>query len=287
MLKGSPARFNPAPLLTVVVPVFNEANTVIALLDRLYDERTSKEIIVVNDGSTDGSNKLVDCWISKKGNLNPQTSRIVQISHAYNRGKGRAVRSGLELAQGEFFLVQDADLELCPSNYRSLLAPLLADQAQVVLGARVVSHAGYRGFHRLGIAIANSLIRMVYGYRVADAACCYKLTRTDIVRAMDLKCEGFEFCSEFLAKMARMRLVVQEVEVAYAPRQSGEGKKLQLIRDGRLFLATLARYRKWSPPAVEAFAQPSIAATARTTDLDTDCDTAHAPQGNTFNSDLK
>ena len=250
-----------APLLSVVVPVYNEGRTVTALLDRLYEEKTSKEIIVVNDGSSDDSGKLVDAWISQMRGLNPHTSRIVQVEHTHNRGKGRAVRSGLDVAQGEYFLVQDADLELCPSNYPSLLAPILTKQAQVVLGSRVVHRAAFRNLHRLGITIANALIRLAYGYRVSDAACCYKLTRTDTVRTMDLQCEGFEFCPEFLAKVARLGLSVQEVAVAYAPRRPDEGKKLQLIRDGRKFLATLIRFRNWSPPATHAAGRETAAAT--------------------------
>ena len=235
------------PLISVVVPVFNEEATVSSLLDRLYNEPTNKEIIVVDDGSYDGSRSILESWIAKISKLNSQTLRIVLICHKSNRGKGRAVRTGLEVANGRFFIVQDADLELCPSHYKDLLKPLTEGKAHVVLGRRISSANSSRILHQLGILLANSLLQFLYGYRVSDCACCYKITSTKILRAMELKCEGFEFCPEFLAKSARMRLTTEEIDVNYAPRNANEGKKLQILRDGLRLVVTLVAFRTWKP----------------------------------------
>lgn len=244
-----------SPLLTVVVPVYNEARTVVALLDMLYNEETNKEIIIVDDGSTDGSGNLIDEWVRDIRHLNKQTGRIVHEVHECNQGKGRAIRSALMHAQGDYFLIQDADLELCPSNYGCLLVPLITNQAQFVVGSRVTSRGGFRGMHWCGIALENMMVRMIYGIRLSDAACCYKVTRTSNVRLMGLRCEGFEFCPEYLAKAARLNLSMQEVKVHYSPRPRSEGKKIRFVRDGFWVFITLLRYRNWVPDKVDLCAE--------------------------------
>ncbi|WP_153558851.1 glycosyltransferase family 2 protein [Roseimaritima sediminicola] len=233
--------------LTVAVPVYNEAATVSRLLDRLYAEPTSKEIVVVDDGSTDDSGALIAEWMPKRESLNSQTTRIVHLSHRANRGKGRAIRTALEVAEGDYFLVQDADLELCPSAYQSLLSPLTEGEVDWVIGTRQADRRRFRTAHRLGLALVNSMVRLLYGYRLSDAACCYKVAETERVRAMQLQCEGFEFCPEFVAKAARLNLTVREVPVQYTPRRTQEGKKLRLVSDGLECLGTLMRYRNWQP----------------------------------------
>lgn len=233
------------PRISVIVPVFNEANTVVELLNQLNAEPTSKEIIIVNDGSTDLSDSLIRTWIEQLPTSGHRTRRVLYLQHAENLGKGSCIRTGLQQARGEYVVPQDADLELLPAAYTDLLQPLVQKRCRVVLGVRSSSNHRQRRLFVWGVSVTNTVLWLLYGSVVSDSACCFKITETQLLNQMDLRCKRFEFCPEFLAKAARMNLSFQEVPVDYIPRTTDQGKKLRLVRDGVRCIATLIRYRFW------------------------------------------
>lgn len=231
-------------LLTVIIPAYNEALTIDALLRRVFATPEQKQVVVVDDGSRDGTGHVLREW---EGYPN-----LTLLRHPDNRGKGAAIRTGLKHARGRFTVVQDADLEYDPGEYSRLLAPLVAGQAEVVYGSRYLGGGAPDRppwtFNRLGVAALNLWLRLLYGVRLTDEATCYKVFPTEILWRMDLACEGFEFCPEVTAKASRLGLRILEVPISYHPRGRREGKKIRW-RDGVTAAAALWRYRNWSPPA--------------------------------------
>ena len=228
------------PLLSVVVPTFNEGQTIESLLRRVAQVSTDHHIIAVDDGSTDNSEQVLANWSAAGNGL--------AAFHGANRGKGRAIRTGLELADGKYVIVQDADLEYDPGDYQKLLGPLLDGSADLVLGSRYL-HGHVKGtglLFRMGVSALNVAVRLLFGVRLTDEATCYKMMSTETLRQMDLQCERFEFCPEVIAKACRMGLRIIEVPISYHPRTAKAGKKIRL-RDGWSAMLTLWRWRKWEP----------------------------------------
>ena len=234
-----------APVLTVIVPVYNEVRTIKELLRRVLAAPYGKQVVVVDDGSTDGTVEALEKW---EGH-----SEVELLQHSKNRGKGAAIRTGLEHAQARFTIIQDGDLEYDPEDYRRLVEPLLSGEAQVVYGSRYLRRKGeprrrWRLF-RCGVAVLNVCVRLLYGARLTDEATCYKAFPTALLRAMDLECERFEFCPEVTAKASRLGLKIQEVPISYDARSVQSGKKIRWT-DGLAALGTLWRWRHWYlPPA--------------------------------------
>jgi glycosyltransferase involved in cell wall biosynthesis len=237
-------------LLTVIVPVYNEAATVDALLRRVVAVPLDLQVVVVDDGSTDGTTAVLERW--------EDHPRVELLAHSCNRGKGAAIRTGLEHARGRYTIIQDADLEYDPDDYPRLLAPLLAGDADVVYGSRYLRRDAHTGLgaagavtprpcwtlFRVGVCSLNAATRAIYGARLSDEATCYKIFATDALGAMRLECERFEFCPEATAKACRMGLRIAEVRVRYSPRGVREGKKIRW-RDGVEAFQTLWRWRNW------------------------------------------
>ncbi len=227
----------PAPLLTVIVPVFNEERTVDALLRRLCDgPYPDKEVIVVDDGSTDATPALLARWEGTPG--------IVLLRHQHNRGKGAAVRTGLAHAAGEITLIQDADLEYDPADIPLLVEAIRRGEGNVVYGSRYLCPSRALGWtrFRLAVCLLNALVRLLYGQRLTDEATCYKAFRTALLRQLDLRATGFEFCPEVTAKVCRLGYPIVEVPIHYRPRGRAEGKKIRW-RDAWVAVWVLVRYR--------------------------------------------
>jgi glycosyltransferase involved in cell wall biosynthesis len=228
-----------APLLIVIVPVYNEVQTLETILDRVYDSPVDKQIIVVDDGSTDGTAELLRQLA--------ECSPIEAHFHQANCGKGRAIRTALEFAIGRYTIIQDGDLEYDPQDYHKLLEPLLSGEADVVYGSRYLNHSndfsGRRTFD-LGVKLLNFVVWLLYGKRITDEATCYKIFLTDTLRAMDLKCERFEFCPEVTAKACRLGLRFIELAIHYSPRSICDGKKIR-VADGVAALQILWSRRRW------------------------------------------
>jgi glycosyltransferase involved in cell wall biosynthesis len=231
---------SPPPVLTVLIPVYNEVGTLDELLRRVLAVPCDKQVVVVNDGSTDGSDVVLRGWAN--------CSRIEVWEHERNRGKGAAIRTGLARARGRYTIIQDADLEYDPADYPTLLEPLLTGRAEVVYGSRYLGHSGWavrRGaLLRWGVGGLNLCVRLLYGKCVTDEATCYKVFPTALLHSLDLQSEGFDFCPEVTAKVCRLGIGIYEVPIRYRPRTRTEGKKLR-IRDGWAALRALWRWRTW------------------------------------------
>ncbi len=228
-----PAKERWAGCVSVIVPVYNEIAHVDKLLQAIHASPVKKEIIIVDDGSTDGTReKLQDM---------PRANGVTVVFHKSNCGKGAAIRTALRYARGEYILIQDSDLEYDPQDYPALLRPLERRETNVVYGVRPdLPERGLRFF--LGAKLLTHLTNLLYSAGIHDEATCYKVFRRSLISQISLECRRFEFCPEVTAKLCRMGEKIAEVPIAYAPRSAGEGKKIRHA-DGWLAIWTLLRYR--------------------------------------------
>ncbi|MGC8641581.1 MAG: ABC transporter transmembrane domain-containing protein [Isosphaeraceae bacterium] len=222
----------------MIIPVYNEASTIRAVLDAVSAAPYPKQIIVVDDGSTDGTAEVLHDWTSRFG------VDVTLLRHPTNRGKGAAIRTGLPTCRADVTVIQDGDLEYDPRDYPALIEPIFSGNAQVVYGSRYIRRS--RGLpwtaNRVGVVFLNLIVRVLYGQRLTDEATCYKAVLTSVLRNMELTCERFEFCPEVTAKARRMGLPILEVPISYRPRSVKEGKKIRW-RDGISAVLTLVRWR--------------------------------------------
>ena len=222
--------------LSVLIPVYNEVRTIDEILRLVVDEKTDKEIIVVDDGSTDGTREKLAAWDGRDG--------VRVILHAKNAGKGRAVRTAMEAARGEILVIQDADLEYDPTDYASLLRPIEAGRADVVFGSRFAGgpeHRVQHFWHVQGNRLLTAISNVVTGLNVSDMATCYKAFHRRVVPALQLQSKGFGVDAEITAKVARGQFHVFEVPVSYFGRSKADGKKIRL-KDGFAALTALVRH---------------------------------------------
>ena len=233
--------------LTVIVPAYNEAATIEPLLDAVAAAPCIKQIVVVDDGSTDGTAAAIERWMLRCG------GDVELIRHRVNRGKGAAIRTGLDRARGEVVLIQDADLEYDPGDYPTLIGPILSGRAEVVFGSRYLRPGNPLPWtaNRLCVHLLNGIVRVLYRRRITDEATCYKALRVELLRRMDLRCERFEFCPEVTAKACLLGVRIVEVPVRYSPRSRLDGKKIRWW-DGVEAIATLVRWRLARFEPVEA-----------------------------------
>lgn len=220
--------------VSVIVPVYNEVAHVDELLQAIQASPVrNKEIIVVDDGSTDGTREKLQAL--------PPRSGLTIVFHEKNCGKGSAIRTALAYARGEYVLIQDSDLEYDPQDYPALLRPLEEGKANVVYGVRPDRpERGLRFF--LGAKLLTHLTNLLYGAGIHDEATCYKVFRRSLLSRIRLDCHRFEFCPEITAKLCRMGEKIAEVPISYRPRSAGEGKKIR-HSDGWLAIWTLIRHR--------------------------------------------
>jgi len=219
--------------LSVIIPVYNESRWITTVLEMVKQVPMPKEIIVVDDGSTDGTRETLLGL--------PDDSQVRVILHDRNRGKGAAIRTGVRHALGEYIIIQDSDLEYDPNDYAALLEPLKSGRANVVYGVR--PDRPQRGlFFFLGAKFLTWLTNFLYGCNIRDEATGYKVFRASLLKRIPLKGNRFEFCPEVTAKVCRMGEAIHEVPISYDPRPKGAGKKIRW-NDGMSAIWTLLWYR--------------------------------------------
>ena len=224
------------PTLSVIIPAFNEARTIRQVVEAVKEIPIDTEIIVVNDGSTDETSEILEQMRDEP--------KLKILQCAENRGKGGAIRLGLEQITGEFVVIQDADLELCPRDLMLIIETLQKGIAKVVYGSRFLN-----GKKRASLKtyIANRMLasftNLLYHVRITDEATCYKAFNTRLITSLNLTAQGFEFCPEVTAKVLRAGYHIHEVPISYFPRTKGGGKKLQFWREGIRAGWILLKYR--------------------------------------------
>ena len=223
------------PMLSVIMPVYNERTTLSQILSRVRAVDLKKEIVVIDDGSTDGTRDVLK--------EEEKTGDLKILYHETNRGKGAAVRTGLEHASGEFVIIQDADLEYDPQDYHKLLKPILEGQAEVVYGSRFMASGDTMFFlQALGNRIVTLVTNLLYGTALSDMETCYKACRAEVIKSIPLRSRRFELEPEITAKLLKRGYLIHEVPISYQGREYHEGKKLTW-RDGIVALWTLMKYR--------------------------------------------
>ncbi len=222
--------------LSVVIPVFNEKDTILEILRRVREVDLPKEIILVDDCSTDGTRELLR-------SLPPSDDLKIQFQPA-NAGKGAALRAGFEHVTGDIVIIQDADLEYDPAEYPDLIRPILANKADVVYGSRFLSgpHRVLFFWHSVGNRILTTLSNMLTDLNLTDMETCYKVFRADILKRVRFRENRFGFEPEFTAKVARARHRIYEVPISYSGRDYSEGKKIGW-KDGVAALFIILKYR--------------------------------------------
>lgn len=243
-----PARRNPAgqasdalrPVLSIIIPAYNEVQTIGEVLERVRNVPINKEIIVVNDGSSDGTGELLERERDKDD--------IIVVTLASNQGKGAAVRIGLERAQGEIIAIQDADLELDPSELPQLIKPIQDGHTEVVYGSRFSAQDRRGRVPRpsltawFGNKVLTMMTNLLYGSRLTDMETCYKVCRASVIKGIQLESVGFELEPELTAKLLRLGFRIHEVPISYQPRTRVAGKKIGW-KDGVKAIYCLIKYR--------------------------------------------
>ncbi len=222
--------------LSVIVPIFNERNTVVEIMRRMraVDLPIEREFILVDDGSSDGTRQVL-------AQLGDSTARV--ISHPANRGKGAAIRTGLEHATGDLVLIQDADLEYDPEDWPKLLAPIFRGKATVVYGSRFTGERRNMLFlHWVGNRMLSLLTNVLYNTTLSDMETCYKVFDRKVLDRVTIKSDRFDFEPEITAKVLRQGIRIYEVPISYAGREPSEGKKITW-RDGFAAVGALVKFR--------------------------------------------
>lgn len=233
-------------MLSVIIPAYNEEKTLAQVLDRVLSLPLKPQVIVVSDGSTDGTNDIIRQYQLKHG--------ITAVICPVNQGKGAAIRAGLAYVTQPYTIIQDADLEYSPEQFEVLLGPVRQGKATVVYGSRNLRHPAMRknDFNYFRFWLGGKIVTLVCNYLFAvhltDEATCYKLFPTDLLRKMNLVCRGFDFCPEVTAKAMRLGHRILEVPIEYTPRTLAEGKKIR-ARHGIQAIWVLLKFRlmpvKW------------------------------------------
>ena len=220
----------------MIMPVYNEEDTLEEILRRVQAVGLASEIVIVDDGSQDRTREILKEWENQPG--------IRVILHEQNQGKGAAVVTGMKAAVGDVFIIQDADLEYDPNDYAKLLQPIEEGITDVVYGSRFANSGNRRAmfFNWLANQFLTFLTNLLYGAKLTDMETCYKVFRKEIVDGLTIHARGFEFEPEFTSKILKRNVRIMEIPITFDPRRYGEGKKITPW-DGVIAMWTLIKYR--------------------------------------------
>jgi dolichol-phosphate mannosyltransferase len=226
--------------LSIVIPVYNEVSSVLEVLNSIEKLNIDKEIIVVDDGSTDGTRDIL-----KKYESQSKLAKVILMEK--NGGKGTALREGFKYVTGDYTVVQDADFEYDPNDLIRMFDYALTNNADVVYGNRFAEKRFYKGMdwknflgNNVVLPITASVLYLEY---IPDEATCYKMFKTEILKNIKLECKRFEFCPEVTAKVRKKGYKIHHIPISYYPRTTNAGKKLKALQDGAEAIWTLIKYR--------------------------------------------
>lgn len=223
-------------ILSVIVPVYNEMRTIEEILRRVQVVDIPKEVIIVDDGSTDGTRDYL-CSLKSKEDFKV-------LFQPKNTGKGAAIRKAISHVSGDIVIIQDADLEYDPQDYHEMIAPIVEGRASVVYGSRYINPANDLPLtrYKMGVLVLTAMANLLYGAGITDEATCYKAFKADVLKSLPLKCKRFEFCPEVTAKVRKRGYRIEEVPISFHFRTVKEGKKIGW-KDGLEAGLTLIKYR--------------------------------------------
>jgi len=228
-------------VISVITPVFNEKKTVVAALKNVLAQPQVAELIVVDDGSNDGTWEELQSFAQHASSASP---KVHILRHEKNLGKGAAVRSGIAHATAPIVIIQDADFEYDPEEYPIMIAPLLKERADVVIGSRFIGSEAHRVlyfWHSVGNRFLTLLSNMLTNLNLTDMETCYKAFRREVIQRVNIEENRFGFEPEIVAKVARMKVRIYEVAISYNGRTYGEGKKINW-KDGISALRCILKY---------------------------------------------
>lgn len=222
-------------LLSVLIPAYNEINNIQNILTKIQEINIPMEIIVVDDGSSDGTRELL-----KK----LESDVIKVVFHEKNQGKGGAIKTAIKHSTGNIIIIQDADLEYDPQDYYKLIPVIESGKEKVVYGSRFLNKQNKHSYFTffLGGQVVTWITNFLYGQNLTDEPTCYKVFDAELLKSIKLNCTGFEFCPEVTAKIAKLGYKIPEVPISYYPRSISEGKKINW-KDGVEAIWVLVKYR--------------------------------------------
>lgn len=223
-------------LLSVLIPAYNELKSIDVIIEKIQAVPLDKEIIIVDDGSTDGTRERLATYSS--------VPNVRVINHTHNQGKGAAIRTAIQHIRGDIAIVQDADLEYEPQDYIKLVEPIVAGREKVIYGSRFLkpeNRHSYFSFY-IGGQLVTWITNLLYNQRLTDEPTCYKVFDAQFLQSIPLDCTGFEFCPEVTAKVAKRGIRIHELPINYYPRSLQDGKKISWF-DGIEAIWVLLKYR--------------------------------------------
>ena len=221
--------------LSVIMPTYNEAATLVEIIEKVRQVPIEKELIIVDDGSTDATAHILKDYEDKEN--------IIVMRHEKNKGKGSAIRTARQRISGEMVIMQDADLETDPNDYLHLIKPICEGKAKVVYGSRLLApNVDYDWRYYWGGRLITFIANLLYHQNITDVPACYKVFDVALFQSIPLRCKRFEFCPEITAKVSKRGIKILELPMRYYPRTKKEGKKLK-FKDGFIALWTLIKYK--------------------------------------------
>jgi glycosyltransferase involved in cell wall biosynthesis len=227
-------------LVSIIIPCFNEIKTIEEIITEILAQKSiNKEIILINDGSTDGTKELIENKLNAKCNI--------IIHHKTNLGKGAAIKSGIKKAKGEIILIQDADLEYDPNDYKKILEQIINKKKLIVYGSRVLNKKRYKNKNFTSIYriffnhILTIISNIINNQKLTDAHTCYKAFHRTVINQITLEENDFSFCPEITTKISKLGYKIDEVEISYQGREYAQGKKIKFY-DGLKALYVLIKY---------------------------------------------